>query len=172
MDPIRPPDSTRNDCLLGGPPPANPVPRRSRRNNAHRHATDTTPPDSHCITWDHDVERVDEDEEALLRLALEESLREEQERMEQERVAKRQQEEENEREARRQKYGMVVARLRLMRHPSDPVVDEWLERIDGFCNGNGLSDLTPEAENRLSVWLERRRRNSPFLEVLDELLKK
>lgn len=179
MDPVRPPDATQKDCLLGASIQNHHSTSRSRRSrrsvgerrqaldNATSSSTTTSSSSSHVITWDHNDTAEGDDDEAMLRVAMEESLRE-LERAD----AKQQQEKENERAARRQRFGMVVARLRLMRHPTDPVVDEWLERIDEFCNGDFLSPLAPHTEDRLSVWLEKRRHNSPFLEVLLELLKK
>ena len=153
MDPIRPPDSTLKDCLMAPPPP----PRRPPRRRPSSHD------DRVVITWDDDsvdtpittttTATTAYDEETQLRKAMEESLREEQERQEL--------------ENHRQKYSAVVSRLRWMRHPTDPVVDEWIQRIE-----TPSSPLEEDTHDRLSTWLEKRRRNSPFLGVLEDLLKK
>ena len=157
MDPIRPPDSTLKDCLMAPPPP----PRRPPRRRPSSHDDDRV-----VITWDDDsvdtpittattttTATTAYDEEAQLRKAMEESLREEQQRQEL--------------ENHRQKYSAVVSRLRWMRHPTDPVVDEWIQRIE-----TPSSPLEEDTHDRLSTWLEKRRRNSPFLGVLEDLLKK
>ena len=159
MDPIRPPDSTLKDCLMAPPPPPRRLPRR--RPSPHD--------DRVVITWDDEPDTTTTttitttattattttayDEEAQLRKAMEESLREEQERQEL--------------ENHRQKYSAVVSRLRWMRHPTDLVVDEWIQRIE-----TPSSPLDEDTHDRLSTWLEKRRRNSPFLGVLEDLLKK
>ena len=174
MEPIRPPDSTRKDCLLGSP--VRTVRRRRRR------ASDTDMNDNAVITWDETppsppalplpptppppppspplpLSRYEEeDEEALFQRAMEESLQEEERRQR--------------REASEQKFGLVRSRLRLIRHPSDPLVDIWLELLEKECTPNHSSSslVTDEQKEELRAWLEKRQRNSPLLSVLADLL--
>ena len=175
MEPIRPPDSTRKDCLLGSP--VRTVRRRRRR------ASDTDMNDNAVITWDETPPsppalplpptppppppspplplsryEEEEDEEALFQRAMEESLQEEERRQR--------------REASEQKFGLVRSRLRLIRHPSDPLVDIWLELLEKECTPNHSSSslVTDEQKEELKAWLEKRQRNSPLLSVLADLL--
>ena len=178
MDPIRPPDSTRHECLLG----SNTPPRRRRRRA-------TTTPSSSAgasaaagatanITWDEEDTTAfshnhKEEEDALLRLAMEVSLREEQERAVEAAEASLR-EEMARQEAKRveecqQKFGLVQSRLRLMRHPSDPLVDTWLELMELYPKGM-LPTLSEGLHKDLQEWLEKRTRSSPIWNVLGDLL--
>ena len=114
-----------------------------------------------------------QDEEEMLRIALEVSLQEEEERA----VKASLQEEEARQKAQKakrveecqQKYGLVQSRLRLMRHPSDPLVDAWLELVEQYVEGIS-PDFSAELRKELEAWLEKRSRVNPMWNVLRELL--
>jgi hypothetical protein len=160
MEPIRPPDRSRRERLVDRPPP-----RRNRRNGANvAHGTNNNPGVS--ITWDEDDNNDHED--ALLRLAMEASLQEENERMEKEARAERHA---KHRQECLLKYGLVQSRLRLMQHPSDPLVDTWLELIQRDCDSESLDEVVAEeTRGQLEVWLEKRGRSSSVWKVLEDLL--
>lgn len=190
MDDIRPPDSSRNERLLGGGE-SPPLPSSRRRRQSARlqslwdrgapalqspehegagAATQLLPPrggeTGAVITWD----SGEDEEEQQLRLAVEESLREAAER-------KREEEAERRREECREKYGLVRSRLRLMRRPPvDPLVDTWLRLIDERCEGSSLRSAPVEIQvsvEELRDWLERRVRSATTTScwcVLEDLL--
>jgi hypothetical protein len=114
-----------------------------------------------------------EEEEEMLRLALEVSLREEHERAIEaslrEEEARQQQEKAKRVEECQQKYGLVQSRLRLMRHPSDPLVDTWLKLVEQYAEGIS-PDLSLELREELEAWLEKRSRVNPIWNVLGDLL--
>ena len=161
MDPIRPPDRSRRERLVDRPPP-----RRNRRNGAHvANVTNHNPGVS--ITWDED-DNDNDNEDALLRLAMEVSLQEENERMEKEARAERHA---KHRQECLLKYGLVQSRLRLMQHPSDPLVDTWLELIQRDCDSESLDGVVEEeTRGQLQEWLEKRCRSSLVWKVLEDLL--
>jgi hypothetical protein len=121
----------------------------------------------------HHQAHAQEEEEEMLRLALEVSLREEHERaMEaslREEEARQQQEKAKRVEECQQKYGLVQSRLRLMHHPSDPLVDTWLELVEQYAEGIS-PDFSPELRKELEAWLEKRGRVNPMWNVLADLL--
>jgi hypothetical protein len=135
------------------------------------------------ITWDEPLEHARADaradaqvheqvrtgvheEEEMLRVALEVSLQEEQERV----MAASLREEEVRQKARLQeKFGLVQSRLRLMRHPSEPLVETWLKLLEQCLEG--VSTPVPyERRQELEAWLEKRVRSSPIWSVLQDLL--
>ena len=199
MEPIRPPDSTRNECLLGSTSP----PRRRRRRGTTRATTVLPPPLipigsavgllsprplGASITWDEDEDGMDhaqaqtqaqtqagmqaqdaQDEEEMVRLALEVSLQEEHERAVKASLQEEEARQKAQKAERQQKYGLVQSRLRLMRHPSDPLVDAWLELVEQYVEGIP-PDFSAELRKELEAWLDKRSRVNPMWNVLRELL--
>jgi len=168
MEPIRPPDRSRRERLVDRPPPL----RRTRRNGANAgnvanvaNVANNNPGVS--ITWDEDDHHNDH-EDALLRLAMEASLQEENERLEKEARAERHA---KHRQECLLKYGLVQSRLRLMQHPSDPLVYTWLELIQRDCDSESLDEaVAEETRGQLEEWLEKRGRSSSVWKVLEDLL--
>jgi hypothetical protein len=110
-----------------------------------------------------------QDEEEMVRLALEVSLQEEEERAVKASLQEEEARQKAQKAERQQKYGLVQSRLRLMRHPSDPLVDAWLELVEQYVEGIP-PDFSAELRKELEVWLEKRSRVNPMWNVLRELL--
>lgn len=181
MDPIRPPDTPRRERLVGSDS------RPSRRARVRPRQEVAVPLSPAVITWDVDEE---DDEDAQFRRAMEASLREEtlrqerdkalrdallRERLEEERLEAMRLEEErlcrHREEGFEKKYGLVQSRLRLMRHPSDPLVEEWLALMEREWNGSS-EPLCPAKAEELRRWVEKRATSSPTWNVLGDLLNK